>query len=347
MMILRINNWTKAGLVLWLIFSVFSLVAMAQDKPMESNSLTGLITDLKEVVSQNSPNKNDALIIGKKWDARKDLNGKTKSDVIDLLWVDVKSVIKDSGVQYQIYSIFSFYKQIPNNNFSQKTTVAATKPEAVKQLVELTFRMHHYVGIEEQIAGLPGTEDIKTEEARVRQVHIESIEEALKVNNKLTPDQKMFVRANYDQIIKIADKIVDDTISKNFQSEQWIKEGLQKSYTAKFTLKELNNLVAYFQVETGKQVLKYIRLTKMEQLITGNGGKIDLTEADKAEHDKFAATALGKNFMTAYLTDTIAYQQNKENAVRYSNPNADGFAIYEPANLNNLLNKFVADNYKK
>lgn len=350
MMILRINNWTKSGLVLWLIFSVFSLVAMAQDKPMEASSLRGLITDLKEVVSKNSRVDNDAQLISKKWDARKDLTGKTKSNVIDLLWVDVKSVIKDSGVQYQIYSIFSFYKQIPDKIFSDKTPktkVAATKPEAVKQLVELTFRMHHYVGIEEQIAELPGTQDIKNEEERVRQVHIESIEEALKVNNKLTPDQKMFVRANYDQIIKIADKIVDDTISKNFQSEQWIKEGLQKSYTAKFTLKELNNLVAYFQAETGKQVLKYIRLTKMEQLITGNGGKIDLTEADKAEHDKFAATALGKKFMTAYLTDTIAYEQNRENAVWSKNPDADGFAIYEPANLNKLLNKFVTDNYKK
>lgn len=347
MMILRINNWTKAGLVLSLIFSVFSLVGRAQDKPMESNSLTGLITDLKEVVSKNSPSKNDALLIGKRWDARKDLNGKTKSDVIELLYDDVKTVIKNSGVQYQIYSIFSFYKQIPDKNFSANNKVATTKPEAVKQLLELTFRMHHYVGIDEQIAGLPGTQDIKNEEERVRQVHIESIEESLKVNNKLTPDQKSFIRANYDQIIKLADKVIDDTISKNFQSEQWIKEGLQKSYTAKFTLKELNSLITYFQADTGKQVLKYIRLTKMEQLITGNGGKLDLTEADQAEYDKFIATALGKKFLIAYLDEAIAYEQNKENAVRWSNPNADGFAIYESANLNKLINKFVADNYKK
>ena len=85
----------------------------------------------------------------------------------------------------------------------------------------------------------------------------------------------------------------------------------------------------------------------MAEMITGNGGTLDFTAADKAEHDKFAATPLGKKFMTAFLRETIAYQQSKENAVRAANPDADGFAIYQPENLNKLINKFVADNYKK
>jgi len=85
----------------------------------------------------------------------------------------------------------------------------------------------------------------------------------------------------------------------------------------------------------------------MAQLITGKGGKLDFTEADKAEHDKFAATPLGKKFIAAYLKEAIAYEQSKENAVRSGNPNADGFAIYKPENLNKFFNKFVAENYKK
>jgi len=353
MMIFRINNWTKLGLVLTLMCLVFSISAIAQDTPMEAKSRAGLITDLKEVVSKNALSQNDAQVIGKKWDARKDLTGKSKSEVIDLLYDDVKAVIKDPGIQYQIYSIFSFYKQIPDKNFSSKTPkvkAAATKREAVKQLVELTFRMHHYVGIEDQLAGLPGTKDaidIKAEEERIRKERIGAIEETLKTNDKLSAAQKEFVRANYDQIIKKAEKVIEDSMKKNFPTDQWIKEGLQKSYTAKFTLKELNNLVTYFQANTGKQVLKYVRLTKMEQLITRNGGQLDLTEADKAEHDKFAATAIGKKFMTAYLTDAVAYEQSKENAARSKNPDADGYAIYRDENLNKLINNFVAENYKK
>ena len=85
----------------------------------------------------------------------------------------------------------------------------------------------------------------------------------------------------------------------------------------------------------------------MAQLITGNGGKLDYTEADKAEHDKFVATPLGKKFIAAYITEAEAYEKRKEEAVRTKIPDADGFAIYEPENLNKLFNKFVAENYKK
>jgi hypothetical protein len=41
------------------------------------------------------------------------LTGKTKKAVINLLFEDVKSLIKDSGIQYSIYSDLSLYKQIP------------------------------------------------------------------------------------------------------------------------------------------------------------------------------------------------------------------------------------------
>ena len=85
----------------------------------------------------------------------------------------------------------------------------------------------------------------------------------------------------------------------------------------------------------------------MAQMITGNGGTMDFTEADKAEHDKFVATPLGKKFNAAYLQEAIAYEESKENAVRFANPDADGFAIYQPENLNAMFNKFVAENYKK
>jgi len=346
-------NWTKLIIVLSLMCSVFSFGAFAQtdsDKPMDAKSLTALIAELKEVVSKSTPDEKDAKLVAEKWDKRKDLAGKTKSEVINLLFEDVKSVIKDSGIQYQIYSMFSFYKRIPDESPSaqtQKTTGTMSKPASVKKLVELTFRMHPYVGIEEQIAKLPGTKDVKAAEEEDRKNRIAGFDDALKVNNKLTPEQKSFVKANYDQLIKIADKITEDAINKNFPTEQWIKEGLQKSYTSKFTLKELTSLIAYFQGTAGQQVLKYVRISQMAELITGNGGKLDYTEADKAEHDKFVTTPLGKKFITAYIDEAEAYEQSKVNAVRSKDPNADGFAIYETENLNKLFNKFVAENYKK
>lgn len=344
--------WTKLIAALALLFSISSFSAMAQTdsgKPLDAKSLTALVEELKGVVSGSAPDQKDAALVADRWNKRTDLEGKTKRDVIKLLFEDVKAVIKDSGIQYQIYSMFSLYKRMPDESpfaQTQNTDSAISKPASVKRLVELTFPMHPYVGIDELVASLPGTKEVTEEEERVRQVRREVFDDALKVNGKLTPDQKSFVKANYDRLSKSVDKIIDDTIQRNFPTEQWVKEGLQQSYTTKFSLKELTNLVAYFQGTSGRQVLKYVRLSNMAELITGNGGQLDYTEADKAEHHKFASTPLGKKFMAAYIDEAEAYEKRQVNAVMTGKSNADGFAILEPANLNKFFNKFVSENYK-
>ncbi len=345
------TKFNRMKLITALIFlcSIFSLSALAQ-KPMETKALAGLITDLKEVVSKNSPDQNDAGLIGQKWDKHKDLTGKTKSQVIDLLWADVKSVIRDSGVQYEIYSIFSFYKQIPDAQFAGKTGAkqpASPKKEIVEKLVDLVFQSHPYVNIEKQIAGLPGTKDIKAAEAEASKHRFEVFDDALKVNKKLTSKQKVFVKANYERLSKMVDEKIDTTIKLNFRNEQWVQEGMEKIFAERFTVEEINNLSAFFASDKGAQVLNYVRQTEIEQIIVGNGGKLDFTPADKAEHDKFMATVLGKTFIAAYIKETEEYEALKEGEVRRNVPNADGFAILEPANLNKFFNQFVAKNYKR
>jgi hypothetical protein len=344
-------SWTKLMAALALLCSMFSFSAPAQtDRPLDAKSLAALVGELKGVVANSSPDEKDAALVADRWDKRKDLAGKTKKEAISLLFEDVRAVIKDSGTLYQIYSMFSFYKRMPDDSPSaptQTTKGATSKPAAVKRLVDLTFQMHPYVGIEEQLALLPGTKDIKAATEEDRKNRIAGFDDALNVNNRLTPGQKEFVKANYDRLIKIADKVTEDAIKTNFPTEKWIKEGLQQSYAAKFSRGELAELVAYFQGSAGRQVLKYVRISNMAELITGNGGTLDYTEADKAEHDKFASTPLGKKFLTAYIDEAEAYEKRKEEAVRTGNPDADGFAIYRPENLNELFNKFVAENYQK
>ena len=344
-------RWTKLMAALALLCSMCSFSAPAQtDKPLDAKSLTALVKELKEVVSRSAPDQKEAAAVAGRWDKRKDLAGKTKKEVINLLFEDVKSVIKDSGTLYQIYSMFSLYKRMPDDSPSaqaQKPKGATSKPASVKKLVELTFLMHPYVGIEAQLAMLPGTRDVKAATEEDRKNRIEGFDEALNVNTKLTPQQKEFVKANYDQLIKIADKVTEDAINKNFPTERWIKEGLQQSYSAKFSIKELAELVGYFQESSGQQVLKYVRISNMAELITGNGGTLDYTKEDKAEYDKFVSTPLGKKFMAAYITEAEAYEKRKEEAVRTGTPDADGFAIYRPENLNKLFNKFVSENYQQ
>ena len=73
---------------------------------------------------------------------------------------------------------------------------------------------------------------------------------------------------------------------------------------------------------------------------------MNFTEADKNETDKFVTAQFGKRFMTAFIDETQAFEPRKKNAMRSKNPDADGFAINRPENLNKLLNKSVADKYK-
>src|SRR5687768_10456027 len=95
----RIN--LKSAIALWLMCLMFPLTAMTQtdsDKPLDAKALTALVEELKEVVAKKTPDEKDARAVGEKWDARQDLAGKTKKEVINLLFKDVRSVIEDSGV---------------------------------------------------------------------------------------------------------------------------------------------------------------------------------------------------------------------------------------------------------
>ncbi len=106
-------HWTRSAVVLALVsltlcFSVFG--QNKSDEPMGEEAAAKLVVELKGIVTRVSPDKEEAKLVIEKWDKRRHLGCKTKSEVIELLFEDVKSVIKDAGTQYQIYSMFSFYK---------------------------------------------------------------------------------------------------------------------------------------------------------------------------------------------------------------------------------------------
>ena len=106
-------NWIKSIAAFVFLIFMFSLSGSAQsnsDKPMGEKAAAALVKELKGIVMRVAPDKKEAKLVAEKWDKRKHLGCKTQSEVIDLLFEDVKSVIKDSGTQYQIYSMFSFYK---------------------------------------------------------------------------------------------------------------------------------------------------------------------------------------------------------------------------------------------
>lgn len=102
--------------ILSLAFGLSVFAQKSDDEPMGEKAAAALVEELKGVVTRIAPNKDEAKLVGERWDKRKHLGCKTKNDLIELLFEDVKAVIKDSGTQYQIYSTFAFYKNVDTDS---------------------------------------------------------------------------------------------------------------------------------------------------------------------------------------------------------------------------------------
>lgn len=115
----------KRYISITVIMLAFAFAANAQ-AVLNAQQLGNLVVGLKGALKENlTPIANGQAsynAITQRWDARRDLAGKTKSQVIDLLYEDVKMVVTNSGVRYQISQVFSLYHRMPDSQFSAKTS---------------------------------------------------------------------------------------------------------------------------------------------------------------------------------------------------------------------------------
>ncbi len=333
-----------------LVISIFGFNASAQTddgKPLDKSQLTALVKELKGVVSRTELDKKKSAAVADKWDKRTDFAGKTRMQVIDLLYEDVKSVVKNSGTQYEIYSIFSFYRTIPDSPITDESTaktVPVSKPELVKNLLELTLEFHPSNGASEQIALMPKTADAKETEAEMKKSRIELFDIFLKQNKTFTTKEKEFIQANYEKLEKIVDKQTTDSAPSNYKTEQWVKESLVQLYGKKFTVIELNKLIMFFKSANGMSTLKFIRYSEFSATFVDE--KRLYSKEDKIEHNKFMKTLLGKKFFKTFIKDSNIYLEPKMKEA-YDNYMDKIFSILDEVNINKMFNKFVAENYKK
>lgn len=126
--------------------SMLGFSAVAQENPLNAQQLSNLIAGLKGALKENlamiATGDKNLKAITQKWDARKDLSGKSKRQVIDLLFQDVKTEVTNPEMQYQISQVFSFYKRMPDSQFSDKDSFTDPRDGQVygiKKLGNLTW----------------------------------------------------------------------------------------------------------------------------------------------------------------------------------------------------------------
>jgi CspA family cold shock protein len=103
-------NWTKPVLALLLMCVMFGFSAMAQDKsnkPLDEDGMAALVEELTNGLPDLIEDEDQVTAITDKWEAREDLAGKTRKQILNLLFADVKSIIKDREAQDSVWQAWT------------------------------------------------------------------------------------------------------------------------------------------------------------------------------------------------------------------------------------------------
>ena len=94
--------WTKLAIALglWCLISGFTVSAQTKpEAPLDEDAAAALIETLVDELPNLIEDEDQVTAITKKWDAHEDLAGKTRTQILGLLFADVKSVVRDAETQ--------------------------------------------------------------------------------------------------------------------------------------------------------------------------------------------------------------------------------------------------------
>jgi len=120
-------NRTKLAIALVLLCAAFSFSAMAQDnsnEPLDAEAVSALIGELKEGLPNLIDDEAQVEAIAEKWNAREDLAGKSKAQILKMLFADVKSVAEDKETQDNIWKSWGGRGKKQRRNSGRDTSKA-------------------------------------------------------------------------------------------------------------------------------------------------------------------------------------------------------------------------------
>ena len=95
-------NWTRSAIALALLCALFNFSVMAQDnpnKPLDAKTVSALIQELADGLPDFVEDEGAVATITEKWDEHENLAGKTRAQILGLLFADVKSAVRDTETQ--------------------------------------------------------------------------------------------------------------------------------------------------------------------------------------------------------------------------------------------------------
>jgi hypothetical protein len=208
----------------------------------------------------------------------------------------------------------------------QMVLAQKTDPRLLEQLIKVTSSGHTFrQDLPEWIK--PPTPEPKMVAAQ--------FDPALADSKELTTEQKQFIKANYSKLALLVNDKMVVAIRKHVKLSEWLTAYLTDVYSKDLTEADMREWIAYFETSKGKLTLKAIFAIPQP------------TDAEnQALLRKFGTDPLGIKFIKIFGDDLDALTQRKIGEVEAS-IKGELEKILSPAEIKNMFNQFVAENYKK
>jgi hypothetical protein len=156
-------NWTKPVLALALMCVMFGFGAMAQDNsntPLDEDAAAALVEELADGLPDLIDDEAAVTKITDKWNAREDLVGKTTAQILNILFADVKSVVRDAETQKNIWDAWTgaadqSEEEEADEDWSTMDDSRKLNAQNVSWMLEdLQDELHDYIDNQAQIAAI-------------------------------------------------------------------------------------------------------------------------------------------------------------------------------------------------
>ncbi len=227
------------------------------------------------------------------------------------------------------------------SGFAQKAKAATAKTELVQQLVEIIIQSY------------PAEEMQNSFRASVEKVSETDIEEnediirpVLEKNDRFSTDEKTYLMNNLPHLAALLARQITEAVIKDLKFEEWARKSLAAHYSKKFTVAELNKLIAYFQTDAGNIMLDSI-----------NSNLKDIFNPDKTVDDvvssketaPFIVSPVGNKFVKIIYENVVkditdkaipTEKEQKASIVKV-------VVIQSDENIGKLLAAFLQENYRQ
>lgn len=219
---------------------------------------------------------------------------------------------------------------------TQKSGDDVKKIEAAKKLTELSYPIQIYASPKYVLR-----EKMLTPEALKNM-----FDEILKSSNEFTSEEKSFLKANYKDLIEVVKRDFNEMAkADNNLRVKFAKESFEKSAVENLDIKQINELIMFFQTSEGEKAVKMLFPAYEPADAERDFDEDDPKQKElQAQLKKFEESPIGINYFKIMSVSPVAQAAEKLEQATKQRGGALIPSTY-PAYIEKIFGQFVTENY--